>query len=257
MFHFFKTNIEEINLYRIDYLKSLPVFQDIFLEFLIRDSISFKILNCNATIGYMIISPDKILLELYVQDQFIHLFREHFGEAIEKLEIRRIYCKSFDHFLLDLCISKHYQYQLIGCLYRDYFDNEINISNDLSIRYANESDLPFLLQQDDEVFEPKELLVFFVKNNQVLVFEKKQATVGCGFITQVHQMWNCYDLGVWVHPDFRRKGYATQIISYLKKTCLNIHGIPVCGCDIKNIASQKTLLKAGFISKHKLIEFTI
>jgi hypothetical protein len=32
---------------------------------------------------------------------------------------------------------------------------------------------------------------------------------------------------------------------------------PSCGCAIENIASQKTIEKSGFVSKHQMIHFKI
>ena len=252
-----KTNIEEIESLRIDYFESLPRFQDIFLEFVIKDSNYYKLQFSDKAIGYVIKSPDNILVELYFADRFIPYCSEYFDKILKELEITSIYCKSFDYLLLDLCLANKYSYKLIGCLYRDYYAKERFVSNDLTIRYADESDLPFLSQQDDEVFEPKELLDTFVKNKEIVIFQTNNQTIGCGFLTRVHQKFNYFDIGVWTHPEYRKKGNATQIILYLKETCLKNSWIPICGCDIDNIASQKTLEKTGFISKHKLIEFEI
>jgi RimJ/RimL family protein N-acetyltransferase len=127
----------------------------------------------------------------------------------------------------------------------------------LEVRFAEDADLPYLLRQNDEVFEPKHLLGSFIKNKGISLFEKDKIIAGCGFLTQIHSKYNYYDIGVWVNPEFRNRGYATQIVSYLKDYCLKNNVLPVCGCSAENIASQKTLAKAGFISTHELIEFTI
>ncbi len=66
---------------------------------------------------------------------------------------------------------------------------------------------------------------------------------------------NYFDIGMHVVSSQRRQGLGTQIILDLVRYCQDREYIPVCGCDINNAASRKTLEKAGFISKHILIEF--
>jgi RimJ/RimL family protein N-acetyltransferase len=136
-------------------------------------------------------------------------------------------------------------------------DRGIQPSAGLSFRYAILADLPYLNQQEDEVFEPKELLEDNIKNNEVIICERDNVVIGCGFITQVVSGFKYYDLGVWVNPDCRRKGYAVQIMIYLKSFCFKNVWIPICGCSADNIASQRMLSKVGFISNHKLLEFCI
>jgi RimJ/RimL family protein N-acetyltransferase len=86
---------------------------------------------------------------------------------------------------------------------------------------------------------------------------KDDYIIGCGFLIQIHPDYKFYDLGIWVNPEDRRKGYALQIMLYMKALCLKNNWIPICGRDIQNIASQKTLEKAGFIGKHSLIEYQV
>jgi predicted GNAT family acetyltransferase len=62
---------------------------------------------------------------------------------------------------------------------------------------------------------------------------------------------------MWVNPQYRRQGIATKIISYLKNNCIDSNQRPICGCAYENFASQKTLEKAGFVSKYKLLGFEV
>lgn len=257
MIKIIKSNFDELEFLRIEYLDSLPVFQDVCLELILNESNCYKLLSDNQPIGYVLVSSDNIMLELFIQTKYSTNSIDIFKLIVNDLSIRSVYCKSFDFQLLDCCLTNTLSYSIIGCLYRDFIDSGIQRKPELSFRYADSSDLPFLYQQDDEVFEPKGLLDTFIRNKGIIILQLSDSILGCGFLTQVHPKYKYYDIGVWVHPEYRMKAYATQIMLYLKDLCLNNDLVPICGCDIQNIASQKMLSGLGFMSKHKLIEFEV
>ncbi len=250
-----KTNHEAVESSRIKYLDSLPVFQDVFLEFMVMESDCYQLFQDNQPIGYVLLSKDNILVEFYIEKKYAASGFDVFNLMVSEIKVKSVYCKSFDSRLLDCCLSNTLPYSIIGCLYRESIDTSIQRNSDLFFRYADSSDIAFLSQQDDEVFEPKHLLETFIQNKGILLLQLEDIIIGCGFLTQVHQRYNYYDIGVWVSPAHRMKGYATQIMLYLKELCLNNDWVPICGCDKQNSASQKMLNSLGFISNYKLIEF--
>ena len=252
-----KTELNDISSLRSDYLNSLPAFQELYLELFVNDSAIYTIRFNNTSIGYTIITTDNILIEFHLIDRFVPLSSDIFQTIIETLSIATIYCKSFDPILLNCCLVKSCSYKLIGTLFREYIDAEKFMIDDLSIRFANQNDYSFLLQQEGELYETPEELDKFVSGNNVIMFQKEGKLLGCGYLIKVHAGYNYYDIGMWVNPEYRKQGVATMIISYLKDTCITNNWKPICGCAIDNTASQKTLEKNGFVSKYKLIEFTI
>jgi len=246
----------DITSMRNNYLGSLPEFQELYLELMVPGAGFFQIVSTNQIIGYVIIS-DRVLIEFYLVDKFIPNSLEIFKSIVKYQSVKSIYCKSFDYVLLNCCIMQLFPYKLIGAHYRDYYNTNVAISQSLNYRMANEEDIPLLLKQEDGLYETQAELIMFVKGNNVSIFYEGDELIGCGFSIKAHPGWNFYDIGMWVHPSFRNKGYATQIISVLKGICLKNKWKPICGCDINNIASQKTLEKCGFFSKHKLIEFLV
>jgi GNAT superfamily N-acetyltransferase len=54
------------------------------------------------------------------------------------------------------------------------------------------------------------------------------------------------EIGVITHPDHKRKGYATLIVSHLINECEKSQTIPQWSCNVDNRASLSTGLKMGF-----------
>ncbi len=89
-----------------------------------------------------------------------------------------------------------------------------------------------------------------------MLFEQDDgAFIGYGIFNRTIPDRNWFDIGMYVKPEFRKKGYGTFIIFRMEDHVTEIGGRPTAGCDIKNRGSKRTLERAGFISKHVMIEF--
>jgi RimJ/RimL family protein N-acetyltransferase len=114
--------------------------------------------------------------------------------------------------------------------------------------------------QDDSIktlFETEQQLIEYINNEHVFEFYKNDEFIGCGMALRTHPDWDFCDLGVWVHPLQRGNKMGAQILLKLRAFALNNGMKPSCGCAIENIASQRTIERSGFVSKHILIAFTI
>lgn len=255
-----KVSLQKLGILRNRYLNSLPEFQELYLELMIENSTFYNILDSNKTVGYVIINSENVLIEFYLKDKYIHNNSKYFKSLINQLSIKSIYCKSFDHLLLNSCLIQEFSYSLIGVLFRDFYKPKLLIQKNISVRLAAKSDFVLLLNQKDgidELFETSEQLDTFIKNKNIFMFFKQDRFVGCGTKIRTHKDWEYFDIGVWVHLSHRKQGVAQHIVTYLKEFSINNYEIPTCGCAIENIPSQKTLEKSGFISKHKLIKFRV
>jgi RimJ/RimL family protein N-acetyltransferase len=55
------------------------------------------------------------------------------------------------------------------------------------------------------------------------------------------------DIYMEVAAPFRRRGFGCYIVQELKRVCYEQGSIPCARCDTENLASRKTLQKAGFV----------
>lgn len=247
--------LSEIEILRSAYLKSLPVFQELYLELLVEESVCYRIEDYGIVMGYAAVNKGNILVEYYLKEEFITRNSSILQFILKELAITKVYCKSFDAVLLDSCLLNFKNFEIIGTLFRNYAETPDFYSNDLFVKTADEADLPFLLEQKDGLYETPQELETFVNRRCVLMFFKNDNLIGCGYLIKIHPQWDYYDIGMWVNPDYRKQGFAVKIISYLKHLCIRNGWKPICGCAFDNIASQKTLEKNGFYSKFKLVEF--
>lgn len=254
------TTIEKLKKIRTDYLNSLPEFQELYIELMIQHANCYLLQVDNNDAGYAIVNSDGALIEFYVENKYISVNNAIFNQLINELSITDIYCKSFDFLLLSNCLLNTYSYSLMGVLYREYVETGLTKDLAINMQKADLTSVNFLLRQDDsikELFETKQQITDFITNENVFLFYRENEFAGCGMVLKTNADWDYCDLGVWVTPDKRGKSIGTQILLHLREFAL-IHNLkPSCGCAIDNIASQKTIEKSGFVSKHKLINFKV
>ena len=253
-----KTTIDKIKEYRADYLNSLPEFQELYIELMINESDCYLLQTDGNDIGYAIINTNDILIEFYVSDKYVSGSNEIFRQLVNDLSVTEIYCKSFDSLLLSNCLLCSFTYSIIGVLFRDYVEPFVIPDPGITMIKAGLSSIGLFKQQDDsikELFETEDQLTRFIRNENVFEFYKNDEFVGCGLVVKTNTDWNYCDLGVWVKPSSRGNKIGSQIILHLREFAIGNNMKPSCGCAFENIASQKTIERSGFVSRHKLISF--
>ena len=266
------TSLKKIKDKREAYLKQLPKCQAFFLELMVLESDYYWLRNENQIMGYTIIYQKDTLVELCLPNCAITEAMAYFKQLIDEFNVVRIFCQSIDDFLMCLCLSFSFPHNVFAYLFResqqthDFFNqgcpNRVKQEKGshhphLDVRLAQPSDLPCLLEQEKTLCETPEELERFITNQNMHLFFDGDQLIGCGFLVSLQEMGHHDDIGMWVHPDYRRQGFATKIVSYLKNKSIHQGRIPVAGCAIDNRGSRRALEKNGFIARHSLIEFYV
>lgn len=259
MFQFIPATLHSLASWRNIYLDSLHYAQDMHSESMISwmpGVACYLINNSNKSVGYIILNGSNELIEVFLDDDLLFQKELLFSEVIDKFDIKNVYCKSFDQVLLSCCHRFSSSSSLTGYLFQDYnIQFGIVLDDAIDVRLATMDDVPFLNSFDNDMLEKGEEIDPYIRNNSVYMFLKGNELVGCGYLFNIIPGRIHWDVGMWVNQPFRRKGYGTQIISYLMKYCFDNGFVPTAGCAEDNIASRLTLERCGFVSKLCLINF--
>jgi GNAT superfamily N-acetyltransferase len=55
------------------------------------------------------------------------------------------------------------------------------------------------------------------------------------------------DIYMGVAEPFRRRGLGAFLVQELKRVCYELGSVPAARCNVTNVASRRTLQKAGFV----------
>lgn len=260
MIHIYSvSSIDELQRQREEYGKRLPFAQDLNIEENIWDSGYYKIEYDTEWVGYACIDSAKTMWEFYLEENACLHAQEIFRYMIDEGFIVAAECKTYDYLLMSLCHDFQKRAEGSAYLFRDYI--EVNYPEaglaDMSFRlatmedYDSLKDLNRIAEEVDFFHDLKEEIC----NQEVLVFWKADQLVGAGTFKKIWKDQNYRDIGMVVAKDYRRKGIGTYILIKLKEYCDQQDLISVCGCWYFNHSSKRTLEKAGFITKHRVIRF--
>lgn len=239
---------------RSDYLDHLPEPQELYLEVRVRAGRTFALEGDGAWAGYAV-AHDGALVEL-------HCVRpERLGAALETAcaaaDARRIVAKTFDAPLMAMALERAAGWSIIGRLYRDIVDDGFQPTPGLEIRPAAPDELDAVNDVDRAFFSDPEVTAELIGKGGLLLYLRDGEILGCGLAERVIAGRPDIDIGMAVAHAHRGHGLGAYIIAHLKRVCLDRGERPICGHHAKNHASRRSLERAGFASRHRLVEFRL
>ena len=169
------------------------------------------------------------IFEFYLRGPFRKYASQVFAGFLENSAAGFVKCQSNDLLLTRMLFEHAVNINAEAILFEDCFETEQKIPGTRFIKDEVPDGNPeYKLEQDGEVV----------------------ATGG--------YVWNYnfpyIDLYYEVKENHRKKGYGALIVQELKKEAYRMNRVPAARCNVKNIASQKTLIKGGMrICGHILI----
>jgi GNAT superfamily N-acetyltransferase len=243
---------------RAEYLDLLPEPQELFVERLVASGTCWSIRREDREIGYAVIQGAGVLVEFHVTAAELRHVAAAFADLEKTCGVRRILAKSFDPTLLFVSFLRPHQARTIGLLYRVIADPGFAVDANVVVRAATRADLGRLLRLGADFFDGPAEVEDYIASDGLMVYGRRDGVpLGAGVMKRVLADRNDVDIGMVVDPQHRRRGHGAYIIAHLKAYCLARGLRPICGCAVDNVASQRALERAGFASRHAIIEFEL
>lgn len=248
MLHFLETNAPPKTL-RQAYLDGLQEPQELYLERLVSAGRTW----CYDQVAYAVANHGQ-LVEFFVAKSHVAEIGTLFDAAMMSSGATRVLCKSFDTQLLFAALSHPAEVTSVGLLFRRMANTSFLPQDALTFRSGSIDDVAAIARLDDGFFDDASEIQSYAEAGGLFVLSTLGEVVGCGIATPVVTGRPDIDVGMWVAPNHRRKGYGSHIVAYLKYHFLTRGLHPICGCDTSNLASYRALNAAGFASEHRLLQ---
>jgi RimJ/RimL family protein N-acetyltransferase len=238
------------------YFRTLLEPQVHYLEQRVAAARVFEVLGSGGAMeGYIAIHAGAVV-EFFAVDALLPSLGEVFHAASVRGGATSAIVKSYDALALVATAERRAQVAILGVNCTTWSDERFDLPPGFAPRAGNARDRDFLLAIGPGLFETPDEIPRHLEAGGITICELDGEPAGCGVLTPVRSGADAFDIGVGVLPKRRRKGLGEHIVRYLKVHCLReLHVRPVCGCAVDNIASWRTLEKAGFLSRHRLLEF--
>lgn len=243
------------------YLDKLTAPADDFWIFGIIDKSDFYgIYIADEVIGYGAVSKDR-LLSFYLIDHYRRQANEIFNHFIQVMHIKTAYSCTYDLDYFNLCLDVFNKYDIEGILYAH--DVKLTIAcpeANIEERLALLSDLHDAISYTAANMEgPSEWLEEYYRTlidaKGLYLYVHEGRIVASGEMRYWPEIENAANIGMTVAVDYRKRGMGTYVLRRMADFALDKGLQPVCGTDLSNIASQKTISKAGFRPIHRIVDF--
>jgi GNAT superfamily N-acetyltransferase len=232
---------------------------ELYSEVICIKAVPYFFIKDGKRIGYILFGEDNVIHEFFLETEYVPRAPEIFKMVLEELPVEKAICQSWDHLFMSMCLLHFEKKKGVGHIFRDRIEPRKPIPEfDLKERKATLDDIELLTKYRDEIFDDNEVdqIPYWIEKGGCIIYEDDDGNfIGYGMINRTIEGRDSFDIGMYVNPEYRKKGYGTWIINRLANTCIQNGWRPTAGCALKNTYSKKTLERAGFVSKHLIVEF--
>jgi len=93
-----------------------------------------------------------------------------------------------------------------------------------------------------------------IERGEIFVLYSGTEVLGTGVISGKDSQPPYVDIGMCVNEARRMQGVGTHIVLKLREHCWERGWVPGASCQSSNLASKKTLEKAGMVSRDRVLE---
>lgn len=213
--------------------------------------------------GYYAANDKGQLLQFYVQPAFARHIRKILDHVLAQDVIQEIVVSTIDPTLLSLCLDVHKSIKVHTYLYE--------LATEVAPEHEDADDLDFRLLEAEELEQTIAFQQACLGQNQDLtdwlrsysgtLIERRELFllahdkdwIGLGECRNSISQRGVADLGMMVSPKHRRNGWATYILTRLIDTVKLEELRLICSTTVDNVAAQKAIERAGFISRHRIM----
>jgi len=218
-------------------------------------------------VGYCAINADGYLLQFHLDPQSQLQASELFTLIIEQNstvigEVQGAFVSTAEPLYLSLCLDNYANHETNSLMYQQNCAAIPYQGESIEMQIASDVQLSDFVQfAVNAIGAPEEWLTGYYQrliNRQELFgyweHGKLLASGECRLFDTVQTEYA--DLGMIVAESERGKGLATQVLNHLV-TCAGMKGLTaMCSTEMTNIGAQKAIVRAGFTSCHRIIQFS-
>lgn len=261
-YRFIKTNPAEITSLKQRYLQQLIAPLDGMWESFVAQADHYAVVCDDTIVGYCAINSELRLLQFCVPaDQSRG---QIFEQMLIDLKVTGAFVATCELQSMSLCMDHQKSVSVNALMY--HFTGT-----------SKNADIVFPQQANFEILEPGQLHIatrfsvealgedhewlnaYFanrIAEKEIFGLWQNNSLIAIGECRPSKTQEPYADLGVIVSKNHRGQGIATAILKRLLKHCRDNSLNAICSTESKNLAAQKAIEKAGFVSHHRILDFS-
>lgn len=223
-------------------------------------------------VGFCCINEEGYMLQFHLcpnqQNEASTLFRSIIAEEEPLIEkVNGAFSSTAEPQYFSHCLDNFSSFKVNCLMYRlkpsAMPTTEAKHTNELNMKDANIIQLKELVKfAKDSIGAPEEWLTSYytnlIKRKELFGVWEKDKLIATGECRGYDEYQTGYaDLGVIVAKSERKKGLATRVLRQLVVLADSKGLHPICSTEKSNMAAQKAIVRAGFFSPNRIVQFDI
>jgi GNAT superfamily N-acetyltransferase len=214
--------------------------------------------------GYFALNDQGTLLEFYVRRDFDGSAPDLFRHVVETNSVEHAIVGTIDPLYLSLCLDIQKEVAVHTYLYGIRPDAPAN-GQTSRLRLVEKRELEQTIAFQQSCLGGEHDLSGWLRGysgnliarGELFVLCDGEEWLGLGEIRKSDSQTDIVDLGMMVSPVHRGRGLATEILTLLRARTQADGKIAICSTTVENIGAQKAIVRAGFSSRHRILNVTL
>lgn len=249
--------LQDLDGLRQEYIESLAGPLEPFLEELISYSrLYYRLVQGGQPIGYFCVSTKGTLLQFYLKAGHIRSLQSIFSRLLSQGFFTQALVSTRDRLGISSCLEFHKEVSVDDYLFEDGSGPVEAASEwqDSVFALAGTDDIPLIRSVVNDFHDFLHYtLEGSVAEQSIFLLLDGNTLLGTGVIASKEYQPPYVDIGMCVNEQYRRQQVGTEIIRRLRLHCRERALIPLASCRFDNLASKKTLEKAGMVSRDRVL----
>jgi predicted acetyltransferase len=230
-------------------------------------------------VGYFAAENGR-LLQFFVTEPYLPTASVFFDEVLVKANLDSAAVSTVEPTFLSLCLDRqtavstklNTSVSINSYLFHHHHPVQHTLHDypNAHFRPATPTDLTQLVQfyQENNEYEDTEAIEKgagghepyareLIENGQVFLLVDDGVILGIGECRHSKTQKPYADVGMITNYQHRQRGIGVFVLAQLKESCYSHYVKPICSCAFDNIASRKTIEKAGFITQHRILDIQL
>ena len=256
------TSADDLADLRRDYLASLAAPFDGMWDAFVAMSRRLEIRSSGERAGYFALNGAGQLLQFHVAAPFESAAAKLFAAVVARDEVKGAMVSTADPLFLGLCLDVQKALRVHTFLYQDHHRVEAALEGGAGASFdvveASELEAIAELQRDSLDQDPGDWLVGYLERligrRELYALRVEGEIWGTGEARMSESQPPFVDLGVITMRPHRGRGVAPHVLGRLKQSCYERELVPICSTTVENASSRRAIAKAGFVSRHRILE---
>lgn len=256
-----KTPLETLEPLRREHLEHVTAPLDGMWESFVEQGQHYAILNDGASVGYCVLNDQRQILQFHVLDE--SLAGTAFETCRQQLNVVGAVAATCDPLFFAQAIDCQQAVHVNALMYQ--YDPSARVTPlAFDAAYSFKLATPMVLEHaiafaESAIGAPKDWLTHYyserIERGELWLLWSDDEILAAGECRISPHQNAVADVGMVVAEAARGKGLATCVLQALVGTALEAGHTPICSTEADNIGAQKAIERAGFISRHRIIEF--